>query len=137
MTTCPIKPFNDRVLIRPEQTPEKSEGGIIIPDCARDDTLRGEVLAVGPGKVFVDKNEIGEDIQCRFTPAVVVGDIVLYGTKYAGSEIEWEGERLIIMKEEEIQAVLTEEKVEQKPDTGVHGNETEQTGESPQPPSTG
>jgi chaperonin GroES len=87
-----IKPLADRVLIRPAAAEEKTVGGIIIPDSAKEKPLKGEVVAVGNGT----KDE-----------AIVVkaGDQVLYG-KYAGTEIEWEGEKLLIMRQSDILATL-------------------------------
>jgi chaperonin GroES len=87
-----IKPLADRVLIRPAAAEEKTVGGIIIPDSAKEKPLKGEVVAVGNGT----KDE---------TIVVKSGDQVLYG-KYAGTEIEWEGEKLLIMRQSDILATL-------------------------------
>lgn len=87
-----IKPLADRVLVRPAAAEEKTIGGIIIPDSAKEKPLKGEVLAVGNGTK-------DEDMILK------VGDTVLYG-KYAGTEIEVEGEKLLIMKQSDVLATL-------------------------------
>ena len=87
-----IKPLADRVLIKPATAEEKTQGGIIIPDSAKEKPLKGEVLAVGKGT----KDE---------EMVLKVGDKVLYG-KYAGTEIEIEGEKLMIMKQSDVLATL-------------------------------
>lgn len=87
-----IKPLADRVLVRPAAAEEKTIGGIIIPDSAKEKPLKGEVLAVGNGTK--DEEMI-----------LKVGDTVLYG-KYAGTEIEVEGEKLLIMKQSDVLATL-------------------------------
>jgi chaperonin GroES len=87
-----MKPIADRVIIKPSPADEKTKGGIIIPDTAKEKPQRGEVVAVGPGK---DGNMM----------TVTAGDIVLYG-KYAGQEISYEGNDYIIMREDEILVVL-------------------------------
>lgn len=87
-----IKPLADRVLIRPAAVEEKTIGGIIIPDSAKEKPLVGEVLAAGNGS----KDE---------EMVVKVGDKVLYG-KYAGTELEWEGEKYLIMRQSDILAIV-------------------------------
>lgn len=87
-----IKPLADRVLVKPAPAEEKTESGIIIPDSAKEKPLQGEVLAVGNGT----KDE---------EMVVKKGDTVLYG-KYAGTELEWEGEKYLIMRQSDILAVL-------------------------------
>lgn len=87
-----IKPLADRVLIKSATAEEKTQGGIIIPDSAKEKPLKGEVLAVGKGT----KDE---------EMVLKVGDQVLYG-KYAGTEIEVEGEKLMIMKQSDVLATL-------------------------------
>ncbi len=87
-----IKPLADRVLIKPAAAEEKTVGGIIIPDSAKEKPLKGEVLAVGNGT----KDE--EMILKK-------GDQVLYG-KYAGTEIELEGEKLLIMRQSDVLAIV-------------------------------
>jgi chaperonin GroES len=87
-----MKPINDRVVIKPAPAEEKTAGGIIIPDTAKEKPQRGEVVAVGPGK-----EGKGMTIQ--------VGDIVLYG-KYAGQELSFGGKDYLIMREDDILVIL-------------------------------
>ena len=87
-----IKPLADRVLIKSAAAQEKTVGGIIIPDSAKEKPLKGEVVAVGNGT----KDE---------AMVVKAGDSVLYG-KYAGTEIEWEGETYLIMRQSDILAII-------------------------------
>lgn len=87
-----MKPINDRVVVKPAPAEEKTVGGIIIPDTAKEKPQRGEVIAVGPGK---DGNEM----------TVKKGDTVLYG-KYAGQEINHEGADYLIMREDDILVIL-------------------------------
>ena len=83
-----MKPINDRVVVKPAPAEEKTAGGIIIPDTAKEKPQRGEVIAVGPGK---DGNEM----------TVQAGDVVLYG-KYSGQELQYEGVDYLIMREDDI-----------------------------------
>ena len=92
-----IRPLNDRVVVRRTEEEETTAGGIVIPDNAKEKPIRGEVVAVGLGKVL----ENGDNR----APEVKVGDKVLYG-KYAGTEIKLEGEDLLVMREDDILAVL-------------------------------
>ena len=87
-----IKPLADRVLIKPAPAEEKTAGGIIIPDPAKEKPLQGEVVATGEGT----KDE---------TMVLKAGDVVLYG-KYAGTEVEYEGEKYLIMRQSDVLAVL-------------------------------
>ena len=87
-----IRPLADRVLIKPAAAEEKTLGGIIIPDSAKEKPLKGKVLAVGAGP----KDE---------EMVLKVGDEVLYG-KYAGTEIELEGSKYLIMRQSDVLAVL-------------------------------
>ncbi|MHC1778278.1 MAG: co-chaperone GroES [Lentimicrobium sp.] len=87
-----VKPLADRVLIEPAAAEQKTAGGIIIPDTAKEKPQRGTVVAVGPGK----KDE---------PVTVKVGDLVLYG-KYAGTEISIEGKDYLIMRESDIVAII-------------------------------
>ena len=89
-----MKPINDRVVVKPAPADEKTKGGIIIPDTAKEKPQRGEIVAVGPGKDGNDMN-------------VSEGDIVLYG-KYAGQEINWQGVDYLIMREDDIRVILEE-----------------------------
>jgi chaperonin GroES len=87
-----ITPLHDRVIVKPAAAEEKTSGGIIIPDTAKEKPQRGTVVAAGPGK----KDE---------PMSVKNGDTVLYG-KYAGTEISIEGEDLLIMRESDILAIV-------------------------------
>lgn len=87
-----IKPLADRVLVKPAPAEEKTIGGIIIPDTAKEKPLKGEVIATGDGT----KDE---------AMVVKVGDTVLYG-KYAGQELEFDGEKYLIMRQSDILAIL-------------------------------
>ncbi|MBQ9705990.1 MAG: co-chaperone GroES [Paludibacteraceae bacterium] len=87
-----VKPLADRVLIRPVAAEEKTIGGIIIPDSAKEKPLRGEVIAVGEGT----KDE---------KMVLAEGDQVLYG-KYSGTELELDGEKLLIMRQSDVLAIV-------------------------------
>ena len=87
-----FKPINDRVVVKPAPAEEKTKGGIIIPDTAKEKPQRGEVVATGPGK---DDKKM----------TVKKGDIVLYG-KYAGQEMNHDGVDYLIMREDDILVVL-------------------------------
>ncbi len=92
-----FRPLHDRVLVRRINAEEKSAGGIIIPDTAKEKPQQGEVIAVGPG---------ARDDQGRLTPLdVKAGDTVLFG-KWSGTEVKIDGEELLIMKESDIMGVL-------------------------------
>lgn len=87
-----LKPINDRVVVEPAKAEEKTAGGIIIPDTAKEKPQRGTVIAVGPGK---DDNAM----------TVKAGDTVLYG-KYAGQELSYQGKDYLIMREDDILVIL-------------------------------
>jgi chaperonin GroES len=92
-----FRPLHDRVLVRRIEEEEKTVGGIIIPDTAKEKPMQGKVLAVGPGA----RDEKGELVPLD----VKVGDRILFG-KYSGSEVKIDGEELIIMKESDIMGIL-------------------------------
>jgi chaperonin GroES len=93
-----FRPLHDRVLIKVLDSEEKTAGGIIIPDTAKEKPQEGEVVAVGPGA----KNEDG-----KVSPMdVKIGDIVLFG-KWSGTEVTIDGEELLIMKESDILGILS------------------------------
>ena len=92
-----MKPLADRVVIKPSPAEEKTKGGIILPDTAKEKPVMGEVVAVGPGKVADDGKKIA--------PEVKVGDKVLYG-KYSGTEVMIEGDEYLIMREADIFAIV-------------------------------
>ena len=87
-----VKPLSDRVLVLPNAAEEKTAGGLIIPDTAKEKPLAGKVIAVGPGT-----SEIKMEVKA--------GDEVLYG-KYAGQEIQVEGTTYLIMKQNDILAII-------------------------------
>ena len=92
-----FKPLHDRVVVRRIDSEEKTAGGIIIPDIAKEKPQQGEVVAVGPGA----RDEDGE----RIAMDVSAGDRVLFG-KWSGTEVKIDGEDLLIMKESDIMGVL-------------------------------
>ncbi len=92
-----FRPLHDRVVVRRIEAEEKTAGGIIIPDTAKEKPQEGEVVAVGPGA----RDEQGKLI----TPDVKVGDRVLFG-KWSGTEVKLDGEDLLIMKESDIMGVI-------------------------------
>ena len=92
-----VRPLNDRVIVKRIQEEEKTKGGIIIPDTAKEKPQEGQIIAVGPGKRD-DGKVIALDIKA--------GDRVLFA-KYSGTEIKLDGEELLIMKESDIMGVLT------------------------------
>ncbi len=94
-----FRPLHDRVVVRRIEEDEKTSGGIIIPDTAKEKPMQGEVLAVGPG----ERNEKGQ-----ITPLdVKAGDRILFG-KWSGTEVKMDGDELLIMKESDIMGVLDE-----------------------------
>ena len=92
-----IKPLSDRVVIKPAPADEKVQGGIIIPDTAKEKPQKGKIVAVGPGKT----SDAGELIKM----SVKVGDTVLYG-KYSGTEVTIDNEDYLIVRESDILAVV-------------------------------
>ncbi len=93
-----LRPLHDRVIVKRLEEEKKSAGGIIIPDQAAEKPVRGEVLAVGPGKKSDDGKTIPMDVKA--------GDTVLFG-KYSGSEVRLEGTDYLVMREDDILAVFT------------------------------
>ncbi|HIC81305.1 MAG TPA: co-chaperone GroES [Kiloniellaceae bacterium] len=100
-----FRPLHDRVVVRRVDEEEKTAGGIIIPDTAKEKPSQGEVVAVGPGA----RNDKGELI----APDVKVGDLVLFG-KWSGTEVKIAGDDLLIMKESDIMGVLEKTKASKK-----------------------
>jgi chaperonin GroES len=92
-----IRPLQDRIIVKRLESEEKTKGGIIIPDSAKEKPMEGKVIAVGKGKL----NDKGE----RTAPDVKAGDIVLF-SKYAGTEVKIEGEEHLIMREDDILGVI-------------------------------
>src|SRR5271168_3572128 len=100
-----FKPLHDRVVVRRVEQEEKSAGGIIIPDTAKEKPMEGEVISVGPGA----RNEKGELVPLDVKP----GDRILFG-KYSGTEVKIDGEELIIMKETDVMGILERAKSARK-----------------------
>jgi chaperonin GroES len=92
-----LRPLHDRVIVKRMEEERMSAGGIVIPDSATEKPVRGEVLAVGNGKILENGDKRALDIK--------VGDKILFG-KYSGTEVKVEGEELLVMREEDIMAVI-------------------------------
>ena len=92
-----IRPLQDRVIVKRLEEEEKTKGGIIIPDSAKEKPQEGKVIAVGKGKVSEEGKVIPLDVK--------VGDKILFG-KYSGSEVKIEGEEHLIMREEDILGII-------------------------------
>jgi chaperonin GroES len=100
-----FRPLHDRVVVKRIDEEQKTKGGIIIPDTAKEKPMQGEVLAVGPGA----RNDKGELV----VPDVKPGDRVLFG-KWSGTEVKLDGEELLIMKESDIMGVLEDSAAQAK-----------------------
>lgn len=92
-----LNPLNDRVIVKQQEAEEKTASGIVLPDAAREKPTRGKVVAVGPGKA----NDEGK----RAPVAVKAGEVVYYG-KYSGTDVEVDGEKLVILREQDILGVV-------------------------------
>jgi chaperonin GroES len=92
-----LKPLADRVIVKPSEAQEKTKSGIYLPDAAREKPTLGKIIAVGPGKL----DEKGR----RMEIGLRTGDTVYYG-KYSGTEVEVEGEKLVILRETDVLGVL-------------------------------
>ena len=92
-----IRPLHDRVIVKRMEEERTSPGGIVIPDSAAEKPIKGEVVAVGHGRILENGDVRGLDVK--------VGDKVLFG-KYAGTEVKVDGEELLVMKEDDIVAVM-------------------------------
>ena len=97
MAKIKLRPLDDRVVVKPQDAEETTAGGIVLPDSAKEKPQRGEVIAVGPGKLLDNGN--------RGTLSVAVGDVVIYG-KYGGSDIEIDGQEVKILRESDILAKI-------------------------------
>jgi chaperonin GroES len=95
--TLKLKPLADRLLVKPLEEEEVTPGGIVLPETAKEKPQRGEVLAVGPGARDDEGNRIAMDVS--------VGDKVLFA-KYGGTEIKMDGDKLLILRESDILAIL-------------------------------
>jgi chaperonin GroES len=92
-----VRPLHDRLLVRRIEEKETIKGGIIIPDTAKEKPQEGEVLAVGNGKILDNGQKVALDVK--------VGDKILFG-KYSGTDIKIDGEEVLILREDEVLAVL-------------------------------
>jgi chaperonin GroES len=92
-----VRPLHDRLVVRRVEEKETAKGGIIIPDTAKEKPQEGEVLAAGNGKVLENGTKVALDVK--------VGDKILFG-KYSGSDIRIDGEDVLILREDEVLAVL-------------------------------
>lgn len=99
MAKIKIRPLDDRVVVEPVEAEEKTAGGIVLPDSAKEKPQRGKVLAVGPGRLL-DSGQRGE-------LSVTVGDEVIYG-KYGGTDIEINGDDVKILRESDILAKVVD-----------------------------
>jgi chaperonin GroES len=92
-----VRPLHDRLLVRRIEEKETAKGGIIIPDTAKEKPQEGEVLAVGNGKILENGTKVALDVK--------VGDKILFG-KYTGTEVKIDGKDVLILREDEVLAVL-------------------------------
>ncbi|MHC1737112.1 MAG: co-chaperone GroES [Ignavibacteriaceae bacterium] len=97
MSKMNVQPLADRVIVKPMEAEEKTKGGIILPDTAKEKPIEGTIVAVGTGKVTDDGKIVALTVK--------VGDKVLYG-KYSGTEITIEGDEYLIMRESDIFAIV-------------------------------
>jgi chaperonin GroES len=97
MAKINLKPLADRVIVKPMEAEEKTKGGIILPDTAKEKPIEGTIIAVGPGKITEDGKQVKLEVK--------EGDKVLYG-KYSGTEVTVEGEEYLIMRESDIFAII-------------------------------
>ncbi len=96
-TTLKIRPLDDRVVVQRFEADEMTSGGIVLPDSAREKPSQGKVLACGPGKLLEKTGQRGK-------MSLKVGDVVFYG-KYTGTEVELEGDKVVILRESDVLAV--------------------------------
>ena len=92
-----VRPLHDRLLVRRIEEKETAKGGIIIPDTAKEKPQEGEVLAVGNGKILENGTKVALDVK--------VGDKILFG-KYTGTDVKIDGKEILILREDEVLAVL-------------------------------
>jgi chaperonin GroES len=93
-----VKPLDDRILVEQREAEERTAGGIVLPDTAKEKPQRGTVRAVGPGKILDDGTRGDMDVK--------VGDEVFYG-KYAGTEVEIDGDTFVILKQSDVLAIVS------------------------------
>ena len=92
-----VRPLHDRLLVRRIEEKKTARGGIIIPDTAREKPMEGKVLAVGSGRVLENGTTLAPDVK--------VGDKILFG-KYSGTEIKIDGEEVVVVREDEVLAIM-------------------------------
>ena len=92
-----LKPLADRILVKPVESEDKTESGIIVPDTAKEKPMRGEVIAAGPGKVSSEGKALPMHVK--------VGDIVMYG-KYSGTDFKMDKQEYLILNESDILAII-------------------------------
>jgi chaperonin GroES len=92
-----IRPLHDRVIVKRLESETKSAGGIVIPDSAAEKPVQGKIVAVGKGKILEDGSVRPLDVK--------VGDKILFG-KYSGTEVKVDGDELVVMREEDVMAVI-------------------------------
>ncbi|MDK2882529.1 MAG: chaperonin GroES [Bacillota bacterium] len=92
-----LKPLGDRIVVKAISAEEKTKGGIVLPDTAKEKPQEGEVIAVGPGRIL--------DNGQRIAPEVKVGDRVIYA-KYGGTEVKLDGEEYLILRESDVLAIV-------------------------------
>jgi chaperonin GroES len=92
-----IRPLHDRVIVKRLESETKSAGGIVIPDSAAEKPVQGKVVAVGKGKILEDGTVRPLDVK--------IGDKILFG-KYSGTEVKVDGDELVVMREEDVMAVI-------------------------------
>jgi chaperonin GroES len=97
MKAMKVRPLHDRLLVRRIEEREMAKGGIIIPDTAKEKPMEGKVLAVGNGRVLENGKRLALDVK--------VGDRILFG-KYSGNEIKVDGEEVLIVREDEVLAIM-------------------------------
>ena len=93
-----IRPLHDRVIVRRTEEEKTSPGGIVIPDSATEKPVKGEIVAVGKGKILENGDIRPLDVK--------VGDMILFG-KYSGTEVSVDGEELLVMREDDITAIVS------------------------------
>jgi chaperonin GroES len=98
MSTMNVRPLHDRLLVRRIEEKETARGGIIIPDTAKEKPMEGKVLAVGNGRILENGTTLALDVK--------VGDRILFG-KYSGTEIKIDGEEVLIVREDEVLAIVS------------------------------
>jgi chaperonin GroES len=97
VATMKIRPLHDRVLVKRLEAEEKTKGGIIIPETAKEKPVEGKIIAVGNGRILDNGQKVAMDVK--------VGDIVLFG-KYSGNEVKIDGEEHVVLKEDELYAII-------------------------------